>query len=121
MEKHAAADLDDLTAFLARSTGPLLRSSGEGAHLVEQAVADGARAFGGSVPCRWHRRHSRSPRRTAVLAPSPCTASREVFRLDQVAALKPLLAGLRAAGSVSRRRSAGRPRSRRHRRPTRGG
>ncbi|MFA3841974.1 hypothetical protein [Streptomyces aureus] len=49
MEKHAAADLDDLTAFLARPTGPLLRSSGEGAHLAEQALSDGARAFGGSV------------------------------------------------------------------------
>ncbi|MFE4686541.1 hypothetical protein ACFRNJ_38095 [Streptomyces sp. NPDC056721] len=75
MEKHAAADLDDLTGFLARPTGLLLRSSGEGAHLVEQAVADGARAFGGSVPCCWYRRrpHSRPPRRTAALAPSPCT------------------------------------------------
>ncbi|MEV6701135.1 threonine/serine exporter family protein [Streptomyces sp. NPDC051453] len=98
MEKHAAADLDDLTAFLARLTGLLLRSSGEGAHLVEQAVADGARAFGGSVSLLL------VPEAAALTVTAADGRTRtvtvhgfpEVFRLDQVAALKPLLAGLRS-------------------------
>ncbi|MET7838727.1 hypothetical protein ABZT45_08890 [Streptomyces sp. NPDC005356] len=98
MERHAAADLDDLTAFLARLTGLLLRSSGEGAHLVEQAVADGARAFGGSVSLLL------VPEAAALTVTAADGRTRtvtvhgfpEVFRLDQVAALKPLLARLRA-------------------------
>ncbi|PJM91277.1 hypothetical protein [Streptomyces sp. CB01373] len=47
MEQRSVADIDDLTAFLARLAGLLLRSSGEGAHLIERAVVDSARAFGG--------------------------------------------------------------------------
>ncbi|PZH02411.1 hypothetical protein C1I97_21290 [Streptomyces sp. NTH33] len=98
VEQRSVADLDALTAFLARLTGLLLRSSGEGAHLVERAVADSARAFGGDsslllVP------------EAAVLTVTAADGGTravivhgfpEVFRLDQVAALKPLLADVRA-------------------------
>lgn len=49
MEERMVANLDDLTAVLARLTGLLLRSSGEGAHHVERAVTDSARAFGGAA------------------------------------------------------------------------
>lgn len=44
---HAAAGLDDLTAFLSRLTALLLRSSGEGDHSIERAAGTSARAFGG--------------------------------------------------------------------------
>ena len=84
--------LDELTAFLARLTGLLLRSSGEGAELIEDSVRSAARALGGEaslllVPD------------AAALTVTAGGATRtvtvrgfpEVFRLDQVTALKPLL------------------------------
>ncbi|MEU6373566.1 threonine/serine exporter family protein [Streptomyces sp. NPDC046909] len=87
------AVLDDLTAFLSRLTGLLLRSSGEGAHLVERAVADSARAFGGGASLLL------VPEAATLTVTAPGGRTRtvtvhgfpEVFRLDQVAALKPLL------------------------------
>ncbi|MEU9337847.1 threonine/serine exporter family protein [Streptomyces sp. NPDC048290] len=94
MAQRTAAELDDLTPFLARLTAVLLRSSGEGAQLIAESVADGARAYGGTatlvmVP------------EAAVLAVTAADGTGrtvtvhgfpEVFRLDQMAALKPLLA-----------------------------
>ncbi|AWT44765.1 MULTISPECIES: threonine/serine exporter family protein [Streptomyces] len=95
------AGLDDLTAFLTRLTGLLLRSSGEGAHLVERAVADAARAYGGSASLLL------VPEAAALAVTAADGSVRtvtvhgfpEVFRLDQVAALKPLLAEV-GAGRV---------------------
>lgn len=94
---HAAADLDDLTAFLARLTALLLRSSGEGAYSIERAVGTSAQAFGGKA--------------SVVLVPEAAVLSivaadgrmrtvcvhgfPEVFRLDQAAALKPFLADVK--------------------------
>lgn len=95
---HAAAGLDELTAFLARLTALMLHSSGEGAYSIERAVGTGARAFGGQA--------------SVVLVPEAAVLSvaaadgrmrtvcvhgfPEVFRLDQVAALKPFLADVEA-------------------------
>lgn len=94
----ASAPIDDLTAFLVRLTGLLLRSSGEGAHLIGVAVTDSARGLGGDA--------------SLLLVPEAATLTvvaadgrtrtetvhgfPEVFRLDRVAALKPLLADVRA-------------------------
>ncbi|MFF9125665.1 hypothetical protein ACF09J_20570 [Streptomyces sp. NPDC014889] len=88
MEQRSVADIDDLTAFLARLAGLLLRSSGEGAHLIERAVADSARAFGGVASLLL------VPEAAAltVTAADGSTGTvivhgfPEVFRLDQVAA-----------------------------------
>ncbi|MFE1956179.1 threonine/serine exporter family protein [Streptomyces sp. NPDC059524] len=93
----APAGLDELVVFLSRLTGLLLRTSGEGAHLVERAVADSARAYGGSATLLL------VPEAAAVAVTSADGRTRtvtvhgvpEVFRLDQVAALKPLLAKVR--------------------------
>ncbi|MEV0629541.1 hypothetical protein [Nonomuraea wenchangensis] len=41
-----SADLDDLSAFLARLTSLLLRSSGEGAYAIERAVVTSAQRKG---------------------------------------------------------------------------
>jgi uncharacterized membrane protein YjjP (DUF1212 family) len=81
-----------LTAFLGRLAQLLLRNSGEGAEQVESAVRTAARAFGAtadlvvlpeaaSVAVSSHGRSS-----TVNVRAFP-----EVFRLDQLAALKPLL------------------------------
>ncbi|MGW5243178.1 threonine/serine exporter family protein [Streptomyces sp. NPDC004129] len=94
---HAAAGLDDLTAFLARLTALLLRSSGEGAYSIERAVGTSAQAFRGQA--------------SVVLVPEAAVLSitaadgrsrtvcvhgfPEVFRLDQAAALKPFLADVK--------------------------
>ncbi|MFB7108637.1 threonine/serine exporter family protein [Streptomyces sp. NPDC056291] len=94
VEQQSVADLDDLTAFLARLTGLLLRSSGEGAHLIERAVTDSARAFGGAASLLL------VPEAAALTVTAADGSTRtvivhgfpEVFRLDQVAALKPFLA-----------------------------
>ncbi len=43
------ASLDELTLFLARLTGLLLRSSGEGAELIEDSVRSAARSLGGEA------------------------------------------------------------------------
>ncbi|MFD6325277.1 threonine/serine exporter family protein [Streptomyces sp. NPDC058442] len=98
MEQRSVMDLDALTAFLARLTGLLLRSSGEGAHLVERAVADSARAFGGAASLLL------VPEAAVLTVTAADGGTRvvivrgfpEVFRLDQVAALKPFLADVRA-------------------------
>ncbi|WP_052372083.1 threonine/serine exporter family protein [Amycolatopsis taiwanensis] len=100
MEERAVAGLDDLTAFLARLTGLLLRSSGEGAHLVERAVAGSARAFGGAASLLL------VPEGAALTVTAADGATRtvivhgfpEAFRLDQLVATGPLLAELRAGG-----------------------
>ncbi|WP_235902666.1 threonine/serine exporter family protein [Streptomyces sp. 1-11] len=98
VEQRSVADLDGLTAFLARLTGLLLRSSGEGAHLIERAVADSARAFGGAASLLL------VPEAAALTVTAADGSTRtvmvhgfpEVFRLDQVAALKPFIAEVRA-------------------------
>lgn len=100
MDQRAAADLDTLTAFLSRLTALLLRGSGEGTHLVERAVADSARAFGGDASLLL------VPEAAVLTVTAADGRGRtvtvhgfpEVFRLDQVAALKPLLTEVRAGG-----------------------
>ncbi|MEU7378601.1 threonine/serine exporter family protein [Streptomyces sp. NPDC042207] len=98
VEQRSVADVDDLTAFLARLAGLLLRSSGEGAHLIERAVTDSARAFGGAASLLLVPEAAvltvtaaDGGTRTVIVHGFP-----EVFRLDQVAALKPFLAEVRA-------------------------
>ncbi|UXY17480.1 threonine/serine exporter family protein [Streptomyces cynarae] len=98
MEQRAVADLDDLAVFLARLTGLLLRSSGEGAHRIERAVAGSARAFGGVASLLL------VPEAAALTVTAADGSTRivvvhgfpDVFRLDQVVALQPLLADVRA-------------------------
>lgn len=98
MEQHATAELGDLTAFLARLTALLLCSSGEGAHQVERVVSGSAHAFGGSA------RLLLVPEAAVLTVTAADGTARtvtvrgfpEVFRLDQVAMLKPLLAEVRA-------------------------
>ncbi|MGW5665239.1 threonine/serine exporter family protein [Streptomyces sp. NPDC003758] len=98
MEQRAVADLDDLAVFLARLTGLLLRSSGEGAHRIERAVAGSARAFGGVASLLL------VPEAAALTVTAADGSTRivvvhgfpDVLRLDQVVALQPLLADVRA-------------------------
>jgi uncharacterized membrane protein YjjP (DUF1212 family) len=86
-----------LVPFLTRLTELLLRTSGEGAHLVEQSVADSARAYGGSASLLL------VPETAVLVVTAADGATRtvtvhgvpEVFRLDQAAALKPLLLDVR--------------------------
>ncbi|WP_405737689.1 threonine/serine exporter family protein [Streptomyces sp. NBC_00028] len=94
---HAAArapGLDELAGFLTRLTRLLLNTSGEGAEGIEETVTATARALGGDA--------------SLLLVPDAATLTvtaadgsartvtvrgvPEVFRLDQVTALKPLLA-----------------------------
>ncbi|MEV7278838.1 threonine/serine exporter family protein [Streptomyces sp. NPDC093111] len=93
----APAPIDDLTAFLVRLTGLLLRSSGEGAHLIGVAVTDSARGLGGDASLLLVPEAATltvvaadGRTRTATVHGFP-----EVFRLDRTAALKPLLADVR--------------------------
>lgn len=102
---------DDVAAFLARLTGLLLRSSGEGAAIVERTVRHTARALGADasvllVPDGAALTVStRGDSRTVTLRGFP-----EVFRLDQVVALKPLVqdvvAGRIGAAEADRRLAA---------------
>jgi uncharacterized membrane protein YjjP (DUF1212 family) len=88
---------DEVAAFLARLTGLLLRSSGEGAVLIERTVRQTARALGADasvllVPDGAALTvSSRGDTRTVTLRGFP-----EVFRLDRVVALKPLVEDVRA-------------------------
>ncbi|MFJ4689515.1 threonine/serine exporter family protein [Streptomyces sp. NPDC088789] len=102
MEQRVVVDVGDLTAFLARLTALMLRGSGEGAHRIGPAVADSARAFGGTaslllVPdaATLTVTASDGRSRTVTVHGFP-----EVFRLDRVAALKPLLAEVREGGTT---------------------
>jgi uncharacterized membrane protein YjjP (DUF1212 family) len=87
-----ATDVDELTAFLTRLTELLLRSSGEGAHLIEPTVTSIARAYGADASLLL------VPEAAALTVAAPGEAARtvtargfpEVVRLDRVAALKPL-------------------------------
>ncbi|MCX4989616.1 MULTISPECIES: threonine/serine exporter family protein [unclassified Streptomyces] len=98
MKPDTVAAPDEVAAFLTRLTGLMLRSSGEGAVLIERTVRDTARALGAdasvllvpdgaalTVHTRGH-----TPR-TVTLRGFP-----EVFRLDQVVAVKPLVQDVRA-------------------------
>jgi len=89
-----APGLDELAGFLTRLTRLLLNTSGEGAEGIEETVTATARALGGDA--------------SLLLVPDAATLTvtaadgsartvtvrgvPEVFRLDQVTALKPLLA-----------------------------
>jgi uncharacterized membrane protein YjjP (DUF1212 family) len=90
------AALDELALFLARLTGLLLRSSGEGAELIEDSVRSAARSLGGEaslllVPdAAALTVTAGGGTRTVTVRGFP-----EVFRLDQVIALKPLLTDVR--------------------------
>ncbi|MFE2533267.1 threonine/serine exporter ThrE family protein [Streptomyces sp. NPDC059371] len=92
MRPDTEAAPDDVAAFLARLTGLLLRSSGEGAALIERTVRHTARALGADasvllVPDGAALTVStRGDSRTVTLRGFP-----EVFRLDRVVALKPLV------------------------------
>ncbi|MEU4172703.1 threonine/serine exporter family protein [Streptomyces sp. NPDC026665] len=91
-DTRAAAAPDDVTAFLARLTGLLLRCSGEGAGIVERTVRDTARALGAEASVLLVPDGAAltvgtaGGSRTVTLRGFP-----EVFRLDQVVALKPLV------------------------------
>ncbi|MET8856006.1 threonine/serine exporter family protein [Streptomyces sp. NPDC004579] len=92
MRPDTEAAPDDVAAFLARLTGLLLRSSGEGAALVERTVRHTARALGADASVLLVPDGAaltvgtRGDSRTVTLRGFP-----EVFRLDQVVALKPLV------------------------------
>ncbi|MFE2300068.1 threonine/serine exporter ThrE family protein [Streptomyces sp. NPDC059445] len=111
MRPDTEAAPDDVAAFLARLTGLLLRSSGEGAAVVERTVRHTARALGADasvllVPDGAALTVStRGDSRTVTLRGFP-----EVFRLDQVVALKPLVqdvvAGRIGAAEADRRLAA---------------
>ncbi|MYX27151.1 threonine/serine exporter family protein [Streptomyces sp. SID8381] len=101
MGRPAHAPLDELTASLTRLTGLLLRSSGEGAHLIERVVGTAAGAYGGEtslllVPEAAVLTVAAADRRARTVT---VHGFPEVFRLDQAAALKPLLADV-AAGRL---------------------
>ncbi|MEV6191072.1 threonine/serine exporter family protein [Streptomyces sp. NPDC051920] len=91
-DTRTAAAPDDVAAFLARLTGLLLRSSGEGAGIVERTVRDTARALGAEASVLLVPDGAAltvgtgGGSRTVTLRGFP-----EVFRLDQVVALKPLV------------------------------
>ncbi|WP_328554420.1 threonine/serine exporter family protein [Streptomyces sp. NBC_00358] len=97
MKPDTVAAPDEVAAFLARLTGLLLRSSGEGAVLIERTVRQTARALGADasvllVPDGAALTvSSRGDTRTVTLRGLP-----EVFRLDRVVALKPLVEDVRA-------------------------
>ncbi|OQR60988.1 hypothetical protein B6E66_27390 [Streptomyces maremycinicus] len=88
--------VDDLAALLARLTALLLRSSGEGAHLIGGTVARTARAYEAEATVLL------VPEAAVVTVVAADGGSRtvtvrgfpEVFRLDRDAALKPLLAAV---------------------------
>ncbi|MFD5817262.1 threonine/serine exporter family protein [Streptomyces sp. NPDC127038] len=97
MTADTGATGDETAAFLARLTGLLLRSSGEGAGTIGRTVRDTARALdadasvllvpdGAALTVR-----TGGDSRTVILHGVP-----EVFRLDQVVALKPLVQDVRA-------------------------
>lgn len=102
MESRAAPGpgLDELTGFLTRLTRLLLDTSGEGAEGIEETVTGAARALGGDAELLL------VPDGAALMVTGPDGDSRtvtvrafpEVFRLDQVTSLKPLLAQVRAGG-----------------------
>ncbi|MFB6893863.1 threonine/serine exporter family protein [Kitasatospora sp. NPDC056327] len=98
----------ELTAFLARLTGVLLRNSGEGVGELEPAVEDAARALGGSarllvVPDGAVLTVTAGGESATVTV----RAFPEVFRLDQLAAVRPLLADI-TAGRLALPAAAGR-------------
>ncbi|MGW6535256.1 threonine/serine ThrE exporter family protein [Streptomyces sp. NPDC055051] len=85
---------DDVTGFLARLTGLMLRTSGEGAELIAREVVAAGRALGAEVSLLLvmdtatltvARPGGRA--RTVIVHAAP-----EVARLDRIAALKPLVA-----------------------------
>ncbi|MEW2166973.1 threonine/serine exporter family protein [Streptomyces sp. NPDC007084] len=97
----AVAAPDEVAAFLARLTGLLLRSSGEGAVLIERTVRDTAHALGAEATVLLVPDGAAltvtagGTTRTVALRGFP-----EVFRLDQVVALKPLVRDVRS-GRIS--------------------
>ncbi|MBE8475759.1 threonine/serine exporter family protein [Streptomyces justiciae] len=96
--RAVAPGLDELADLLTRLTRLLLNTSGEGAEGIEETVTTTARALGGDA--------------SLLLVPDAATLTvtaadgtartvtvrgvPEVFRLDQVTALKPLLADVRS-------------------------
>lgn len=100
MESCAVSRLDELAGFLTRLTRLLLETSGEGAEGIEETVTGAARALGGDAELLL------VPDGAALMVTGPGGESRtvtvrafpEVFRLDRVTALKPLLAQVRAGG-----------------------
>ncbi|MFJ8801477.1 threonine/serine exporter family protein [Streptomyces sp. NPDC102487] len=97
MTSDTVAAPDEVAAFLARLTVLLLRSSGEGAVLVERTVQDTAHALGAEAAVLLVPDGAAltvtagGSTRTVALRGFP-----EVFRLDQVVALKPLVLDVRA-------------------------
>ncbi|MFJ3668205.1 threonine/serine exporter family protein [Streptomyces sp. NPDC090106] len=94
----APAGLDDLTGFLTRLTRLLLNCSGEGAEGIEETVTGTARALGGDASLLLVPDGAALTVTAADGTPRTVTIRGfpEVFRLDQVTALKPLLADVRA-------------------------
>ncbi|MGY3340508.1 uncharacterized membrane protein YjjP (DUF1212 family) [Streptomyces filamentosus] len=92
---------DRIAGFLARLTGLLLRTSGEGAELIARQVTEAGRALGAEVSVLLVVESATlsvavpgGPERTVVVRAVP-----EVARLDRIAALKPLVADV-CAGRV---------------------
>ncbi|SEU40768.1 threonine/serine exporter family protein [Nonomuraea wenchangensis] len=91
-------NLDDLSIFLARLTSLLLRSSGEGAYVIERAVSTSAQAFGCRVSLVL------VPEAAVLIVTAADGSTRtvsahgfpEIIRLDRVAALKLFLADVKA-------------------------
>ncbi|MER6479852.1 threonine/serine exporter family protein [Streptomyces filamentosus] len=85
---------DRIAGFLARLTGLLLRTSGEGAELIARQVTETGRALGAEVSVLLVPETATltvavpgGPARTVIVRAVP-----EVARLDRIAALKPLVA-----------------------------
>ncbi|MER5739550.1 threonine/serine exporter family protein [Streptomyces sp. NPDC002262] len=102
------AGLDRTTSFLTRLTGLLLRTSGEGAELIAREVVAAGRALGAEVSVLL----VMDTATLTVAAPDGRTrtvivhAVPEVARLDRIAALKPLVADVRAGRTGAAEASA---------------
>ncbi|WP_051717327.1 threonine/serine exporter family protein [Streptomyces sp. NRRL F-5727] len=107
-EEPAADGTEPVTGFLARLTGLLLRTSGEGAELIAREVPAVGRALGADVSVLLVMDAVTltvavpgAPARTVIVRAAP-----EVARLDRIAALKPLVADVCAGRAGAAEASA---------------
>ncbi|MFC9492342.1 threonine/serine exporter family protein, partial [Streptomyces hydrogenans] len=102
------AELDRIASFLTRLTGLLLRTSGEGSELIAREVGEAGRALGAEVSVLLVMETATltvtvpdGRTRTVIVHAAP-----EVARLDRIAALKPLVADVRAGRAGAAEASA---------------
>ncbi|WP_234309448.1 threonine/serine exporter family protein [Streptomyces sp. NRRL F-5193] len=102
------AELDRIASFLTRLTGLLLRTSGEGSELIAREVGAAGRALGAEVSVLLVMETATltvtvpdGRTRTVIVYAAP-----EVARLDRIAALKPLVADVRAGRAGAAEASA---------------